>query len=578
MKKASTPILSSRQDQKNELSLDGSWKMLLDPAGFGESWGAYQMAELPHAHFTGARKALNYRPVTVPGTYTGLPEMKWYREKVWYFKRFAWRPAASERVFLRFEAVNYHARVWLNGRLLGEHEGGYTPFEFEIDRSALARQNYLAVRVDPVPGPDSTVPVPGWMCHPGIIRSVTLYTTPLVRLTETRITAVLNDDFECGRVNLESKLDGKLSLKATAKLTIRDTDGSPLAACRVPVKDGKLQVSLDLKNIRVWSPESPCLYAAELELACAGRKQLYTSRLGFRRFEIRREGFYLNGHKYFIHGVGLHAMHPGLGHTIPAEIYARDYAMMKRAGLNAVRLVHYPHDVRALDLADEMGLLVWEEIPLYWKANKSQACTRQSALSQLRDLILRDRNHPCIFVWGLGNEIPTSDPDSVSFFRQARKLAAKLDPVRPCSFINNRVLPEAVNAAMQYADFIACNVYKGWYDLKLNSMPETLDIIAKKFPDRPILITEFGAGAVYGRHGSAKVPWTEEYQARVIKANIEYFRKHPRVGGYFIWCWADFDDPTRLDNIYERGVNNKGILDASRHPKAAYKMLEDARR
>ena len=552
-------------------SLDGFWEMLLDPVGFGETNGKYQLPEVENANFYTDRKILNYRPVIVPSSWTQLPDMKWYREIAWYIKRFDWQKIEGQRVFVRFEAVNYHSKVWLNGILLGTHEGGYTPFEFEITDSVRAGSNYLAVKISPVPGPDSTVPVTGWCCHPGIIRSVSLITTPPLRIVSAGIVSTLGEQDRNCEVAVAVELEGKTH-KAELVVKIFDPAGQPVGEVRGDAKDHFIKLGLKLKNPELWSPDSPNLYLAEIALRTAEGTQTRNETFGVRRFEVKPDGFYLNGSRIFIKGAGMHAMYPGLGHTIPDEIYRRDYTMMKEAGMNAVRLVHYPHDRRALDLADKMGLLVWAEIPLYWKARKDNDGTRQSALNQLREMIVRDRNHPCVFTWGLGNEIPTSDPASVSFFKEARALAAELDPSRSASFISEQTASSSDDKGLAYSDFISCNIYLGWYSQELETMPSILDAIAKSFPEKPILMTEFGAGAVRGYKSGAEapVPWSEEYQAWVLKANIEYFMAHPRVGGCFVWCWADFEDPTRRDNIYERGFNNKGLVDPNRVPKVAY--------
>ena len=553
--------------------LDGIWEMLLDPAGIGEPWGQYQSATLANTTFINDRKTLNYRPIQVPGTWTSLPEMKWYRDKFWYIRRFPWSPSEKERAFLRFEAVNYHARVWLNNNFLGEHEGGYTPFEFEVTQHLKEGGNYLAVKVDPVPGVDSTVPITGWTCHPGIIRSVSLYATMRMRWSDVRLSATLDDLLTTGHILLEAELDGVIGPAVTLNVAAYDPDGRQVGAVESSVKGLSVRLGLDVKNVQLWSPSAPRLYVVELTLNSSGGTYSRKFKIGFRKFEVRVDAFYLNNQKIFLQGAGLHAMYPGLGHTIPESIYRRDYAMMKQAGMNAVRLVHYPHDSMALDLADEMGLLVWDEIPLYWQAKKEQERTLQSALQQLRELILRDRHHPCVFVWGLGNEVPTMDEGSVEYFRQARELARQLDPSRPVSFIDGSSLPVADNPSLCYADFVSHNMYFGWYAPRVEDLKTAVDTLAERYPQAPLLITEFGAGAVRGQHGGEHVPWTEEFQARVLQANIECFQSHPHVGGCFIWCWADFEDPTRLENIFERGFNNKGIVDAARYPKAAYEKV-----
>jgi len=561
----SSEIISSVQ------SLDGFWEMLLDPVGFGETNGKYQLREVENANFYTDRKILNYRLVSVPGTWTQLPDMKWYREIAWYFKRFDWQKTEGQRVFVRFEGVNYHSKVWLNGAMLGTHEGGYTPFEFEITDSIRAGSNYLAVKVSPVPGPDSTIPIIGWCCHPGIIRSVSLITTPPIRLVSVRLVSALDEQNRNCEIAVDIELDGKTH-KAELVIRIFDPAGQPVGEVRGDAKEHLNKHRLKLNNPELWSPDSPNLYLAEIALKTTEGTQARNEMFVVRRFEVKPDGFYLNDSRIFIKGSAMHAMYSRLGHTIPDEIYRRDYTMMKEAGMNAVRLVHYPHDRRVLDLADEKGLLVWDEIPLYCNADKSRECTRRSELNQLGEMIRFDWNHPCIFVWGLGNEIPTSDPASVSFFKEARALATELDPSRPASFIDNQEVPSSDNQVMAYADFTSCNIYRGWYTQGLETMPSILDAIAKNFPGKPILMTEFGAGAVCGYKGltEAPVPWTEEYQAWILKANIEYFLAHPRVGGCFVWCWADFEDPTRRDNIFERNFNNKGQVDFSRAPKIAY--------
>lgn len=291
--------------------------------------------------------------------------------------------------------------------------------------------------------------------------------------------------------------------------------------------------------------------------------------VGLPVIEVRGSQLLLNGTPLRLRGVALHEEHPGLGRAFNETLVRRDFEMMKAAGVNFVRLSHYPHHPRVLDIADEMRLLVMEEIPAYWMsgAQMGDPAIRARAENQLREMILRDRRHPSVILWGVANEISSHTPEGEEFLCHLAKVARELDPTRPVTFASNR---PGDDRAWRCMDVVAFNEYYGWYWGSLGDLRKALDKATAT--GKPVLVTEFGADAVPGRHGTKK--WTEEFQAQFIADHWKVINSTPGVLGGAVWVWADFEDPVRPLNPVPYW-NMKGMVTAQREPKLAYGVLSD---
>jgi beta-glucuronidase len=290
-------------------------------------------------------------------------------------------------------------------------------------------------------------------------------------------------------------------------------------------------------------------------------------RFGIREVAVRDGRISLNGEPLFLKGVGRHDEYPGLGRTLDEEIWQKDFDLIQGLNANAVRLVHYPHDEREIEMADERGLLLWEEVPLiFFPDFKNPEVTRR-VCQQLEELIRRDINHPSVIIWSVGNEIQSDTPEAAVCLKTEIDLARRLDPTRLVSFASWPLDIEK-NTPLALVDVIAFNRYKGWYDSDVPGIAAEILAYRAKYPDKAILVSEFGAGAVRGYRAESGERFSEEYQTQVIRENIEYMLKSGELSGCFIWCFADFGGLLQ-SNIYERG-NNKGLVDGYRMPKQAY--------
>jgi beta-glucuronidase len=424
--------------------------------------------------------------------------------------------------------------------------------------------------------PDSTVPVVGWMNYGGIIRDVSLYSTGPERIRFMRIDSPAPGREDAGEVTVTLEVDGpEKPGKLRIDYTVVGPDGAEAAAgSAVPDGTGVFRVSVPAPCL--WWPEKPALYRLNVSLYAAGRARpddTVSETFGFRTVRLDEKGFTLNGKRVYIRGISRHDEHPAFGRTVPSGVAEKELRDIKDLGLNAVRLVHYPHDQKVLDTADRLGLLVWCEPPVYWHADFTQEKTRALYIQQTAEMVQRDINHPSVFIWGIGNEIHTEYAETVSAMEAVLSRVCSLDKSRPAAFASWFMEPEK-NRALDLFDCICVNKYAGWYGETTDNLKDDLVRLRKHRPTVPVIISEFGAGAVRGLHGPETQRWSEEYQSRVLAENIRIFESLPFVAGYFIWTYADFKDPSRVHSIYEANLNNKGIVDINRQPKAAYFMLK----
>ncbi|MFP4383973.1 MAG: glycoside hydrolase family 2 protein [Spirochaetia bacterium] len=571
--------------KRNSASLNGLWNFVIDPHDRGEDWAEYwkEHADPSHAFMKGF-DVIQWDQVTVPSSWnregTGL---EWYQGIGWYARHFELADYRDgKRSFLRFESVNYRASVWLNGSLLGTHEGGYTPFEFECTGAVRTGKNYLCVSADNRMPRDSTVPVVGWMNYGGIIRDVSLYSTGPGKIAGITILSPAPEQSGRGEITVAVKACGAAEPdRYRAVYTVKGPGGGTAASGSVSIAgDGDTIFTVAVSEPELWSPENPALYRLELELFSgdgdsgpAVPSDRITETFGFRTVGLSNDGFSLNGERIYIRGISRHDEHPAYGRTVPENQIRSDLEDIKRLGMNAVRLVHYPHDPKVLDLADQLGLLVWCEPPVYWHADFSLEKTRKLYLQQTGEMVTRDINHPSVFVWGVGNEIHTQRDETVSAMAAVQRMVTRLDSTRPSVFASWFLKPEE-NRALDLFPCVCVNKYAGWYGENMDRLADDLRNLHAHQPDKPVLISEFGAGAIRGIRGPDTERWNEDYQSRVILENLKTFKTLSFVAGFFIWTYADFKDPSRVHSIYEANCNNKGITDLFRRPKKAYRDIK----
>ena len=506
--------------------------------------------------------------LNVPGDWnTQKEKLLFYEGPVWYEKTFSFTKHERTRVFAYFGGVNYRARIYCNGEFLGEHEGGYTPFDFEVTKLLHDGDNFLVVEASNQRR-DNGIPSlqTDWWNYGGITRDVALIETPETFMRDywVQLAKGSRDQID-GWVQLDGDRRSEqpvsieipeAGIKATAI-----TDAQGRAGFHVPAK------------LQLWSPKNPKLYGV---LISSGDDAVHDS-IGFRTIETRGSQILLNGEPIFLRGISLHEEAPVRG----GRAYSADDAQTllgwaKELGCNFVRLAHYPHNENEIRLADRMGLLVWSEIPVYWDVAWKDPAALANARLQLRDMIARDHNRASVVLWSLSNETPVR-PERLTFLRTLAEDARQLDPTR--------LITSALNSAEnngpdqhilkdplgEYLDVLGLNEYYGWY----GGRPEDADRQTwTSVYDKPLIISEFGGGAAYGRHGEATTRWTEEYQSSLFVHQLNMVNKIPHLAGLSPWVLMDFRSPRRALPGIQDYYNRKGLFSNMGQRKQAFFVLQ----
>jgi len=590
---ALTPFTASAQtlaaaDMRPGRSLDGAWHWSVDPyrdgvAGFhggppGESTARFQdriqadeAEKRPTALF---EFDMQRSPVThLPGSWIGhAPEMRYYQGLVWYQRTFDWQPAGpGKRVYLRFGSADHAASVFLNGKPVGKHIGAFTPFAFDVTALLRPGSNQITLGVDSArTDRDVPPPVTDWETYGGVTRSIRLVTVPETFVDDAFVR--LGRD---GRIAVSARLLGPKAAGMPIRLAI-----PALGAALEGRTDGEGNWTASLaapRALRRWSPDNPTLYDVEI----AAGADRFTDRIGFRTIAVQGDRILLNGKPIFLRGISMHeeelgkdpvrAMSPAAARALFAEI---------KQGLhgNFVRLAHYPHDEGATRLADEMGLLVWSEVPVYWRVAWDDADTLATARRMIAENIRRDRNRAAIMLWSVANETPVSDARN-AFLRTLIGDVRALDDSR---LVTAALLSTRQGKVMRIddplvadLDVMAINTYNGWYsDDPLAALPS----FEWRSPvDKPLIFSEFGADALHGYHDDAAAPhkFSEEYQAEYYRRTLEMAAKVPFLQGLSPWILKDFRSPRRQHPVYQQGWNRKGLISETGQRKLAFAVLAE---
>ena len=597
------PILASPLSRQQR-SLAGEWRFIVDPYDGGESRRFFECrsgeapGELVEYDFEASET------LVVPGDWnTQRPELFLYEGVAWYQRRFEASVAPGRRYFLRFGAVCQRAKVWLNGELVGEHSGSFTPFALEVTAQLREGESSLVVEVDSLHGEDD-VPtrLTDWKHYGGITRDVLLVELPETFVDQAFLQLAAGD---AGRIAGWLQLDGPRARQSVHVLIPEldvdhavETDEAGFASFEVAAAP------------ELWSPEAPRLYDVEIR----AETDALLERVGFRTIEVRGQDVLLNGAPVFLCGISMHEesiLRTGRAH---GEADARVMlGLARELGCNFVRLAHYPHDESMARVADELGLLVWEEIPLYWGIAWESEQTFEAARAQLTELVERDRNRASVILWSISNETPPGRARD-RFLSRLVAHARALDPTRLITsalfgnlgqllnglraFVEARMRGEAPepptfvldDGLAEHLDVVGWNEYIGWYysailarangwterdvrDIVLEGMPAfRVDVPSGK----PLVVSEFGAGAKQGRRGGALDLWSEDYQARVYRQQLAMLGKAPALRGLSPWILADFRTPIRWLPGVQDGWNRKGLVSETGERKLAFEVLREA--
>ena len=567
------------------LSLNGRWHTIVDPYDNGyvdyrlerydaaaKPKGGYFLDEKPSP----AKELIEYNfdtspSMNVPGDWNSQEaKLFYYESTVWYRRLFDFTSHSPQaRQFLHFGGANYQADVYLNGEKLGLHVGGFTPFDFEVTGKLRATGNSLVVRVNNQRKPNGVPTVnTDWWNYGGLTRDVALLEVPATHIRDYSL------QLERGARN---RVSGYVQLAgANAPMAVKVS----IPELKVNVDattdaHGRAAVTFSLDSATLWSPETPKLYDV---VFTAGDDRI-TEKMGFRTIETSHADILLNGKSVFLRGICLHEENPLRGGRATTEVEARQLlGWAKELGCNFVRLAHYPHNEYVARVADELGLLLWEEVPVYWTIHWDDPETYANAANQLTELITRDRNRASVIIWSMANETPVSAPRT-EFLKNLVTLTRSLDASRLVSAAMERHSPpDDPNTSIvqdplaEVTDLVSFNEYIGWYV----GAPDDCAKVRWVVPyDKPVLISEFGGDALQGMHGDRRTRFTEEFQADLYRQTLPMLEKIPQLRGMTPWILCDFRSPRRaLANIQD-GWNRKGLVGQNGTPKQAFYILRD---
>lgn len=548
-------------------SLNGKWSYVLDQYGKGLKKN-FMLPVVKHHTMSGRKGPVDHDmdgvdTMQIPSCWNmAVPELKYYEETIWFYRKFQRTKAMSSgRSFLCFEGSYYSTRVWLNGHELGEHLGGFTPFEFDIT-DALEKNNVLTVMVNASREPDRAPTVEtDWFTYGGIYRDVYVETRPAKRLTDFFVYLDKAGKRIRGRIAASHAGTAEVripELKITEKVKI--SGKSHTGSFSAPVPD----------SLQRWDISNPKLY----NVTASFGNDAIKDKVGFRTIEVKGDSILLNGKPVYLKGVSVHEDHITRGRSFTDEDREDIFRHAKALGCNFLRLAHYPHSRQMARMADEKGFLLWEEVPVYWRIQWQNKKTYNDATNQLRELILRDRNRASVILWSIANETPAEAPGRNEFLSGMSRLARRLDPSRlrtAAMFVTkSSAKPHVDDPLADEMDVIGINEYLGWYGGADATKPRKM----KKFvnPDKPVIVSEFGAGAKAGHHGSER--FTEEYMERIYKEQLKALKTRKSIKGLTPWILIDFRAPRY--NKYQRGFNVKGLVDSNRKTKKkAFKVYAD---
>lgn len=545
-----------------------------------------------------------WQPIAVPASFNDqliLSQYKNYTGDFYYQTDFFISQAMlNERIFIRFGSVTHFAEVLINDHYIGEHQGGFTPFEFEITKMVKLGKNQLKVKANNILN-NSTLPVGNYsetidqdgnkikkvdenfdfFNYAGIHRPVKIWTKPQSYIDDVVITYNL-DDSNNAEVHFEIESIGQLE---QIRITILDEQDNI-----VGLSTGGKSQTITLQNIIRWQPLNAYLYQAKIELINQENNLIdcYTEPFGMRTMEIKNNQFLINEKPFYFKGYGRHEDTHFNGRGLNNAANVLDTNLMKWQGANSFRTSHYPYSEEMMRLADREGFVVIDETTAVGlmhnfgfnllqdeksKINTWQKYTTHQAHQQvIRELIKCDKNYACVVMWSIANEPSTAEKGAYEYFEPLFKLARELDPQhRPCCFVNILLAPAGKDLAMSLSDVICLNRYYGWYvntaDLSeaKKQLKQELVHWNQLFPDKPIMFTEYGADTLAGLHDmDFNTPFTEEFQLEYYKANHEIIDQIPYFIGEQVWNFADFQ--TKY-GIFRVQGNKKGLFTRTREPK-----------
>ena len=581
------PVLT---DSRGLMDLSGIWDFKLDDGnGFEEKWYEKPLEE----------------PMTmaVPSSYNDLKEGEDFREHYgWvFYQRSISVPAymRSQRVVLRMAAVTHISKVYLNGRLVCEHKGGFLPFEAEINDFLQPGENLLTIAVDNRID-HSTLPVGSeggggvlnsgffpskaskkrnlpnfdFFNYCGITRPVKIYTTPKDYIQDVSLVSAVEGKDADIRYEIEAVGTGEASIQLRTRQGELVAEGTGLSG------------TLHIANVTLWQPLKAYLYEVTVRFG----EDVYTMTYGVRTVEVKGGKFLINGQPFYFKGYGKHedTFPAGRGLNMPMNI--KDISLIKWQGANSFRTSHYPYSEEMMQLCDEEGIVVIDEVPAvgvnlnfggganfkdgkkintFDPIEEGGIRTLEHHKEVIRDVIARDKNRACVVMWSIANESDSSGKGAYEYFKPLYDLASELDPQkRPRTIVSVQMVNYKEDCTIQLSDVFCLNRYYGWYTCG-GDLQAAEDMCREELEfwnslGKPFMFTEYGADTMTGLHDTTPVMWTEEYQVDYYKANHRVVDSLENFVGEQVWNFADFATSQGLMRVQG---NKKGIFTRDRRPK-----------
>lgn len=522
---------------------------------FNDNWFFTKESELQHSVPETAA------PITLPHTWNAEDGTDggndFYRGTCWYYKTFA-KPALKEgdQLWIEFRGVAMTAEVYLNGKKLGYHEGGYSTFRVNLTND-LQEENLLTVSADNSANDRVYPQKADFTFYGGIYRDVYLITVPAAHFAlgyhgapAIKVTPIVSEDYKSADVALEAWVEGEA---ATVTFTAADQTRT------VTVQDGHASTRFTIQNVHLWDGVAdPYLYTATASLSSGDE---VSARFGCRSFRVDPEhGFFLNGRHYPLCGASRHQDRQGLGYAITAKEHEEDMSIALEMGANTMRLAHYQHDQYFYDLCDENGLIVWAEIPYI---SQHMPTARENTISQMTELVVQNCNHSSIICWCLSNEITAAggaNEDLVENHKILNDLCHKLDPTR-LTVTAHAFMLDMDDPFVRLTDIRSYNLYYGWYLGELQDNDSWFDAFHEKYPEVVIGLSEYGADAnpAYQSADPQQGDWTESYQAVYHEHLLKMWRSRPYIWAMHVWNLFDFAADGRNEGG-KPGQNQKGLV------------------
>ena len=548
-------------------SLDGPWDFYFPNAGTQLD---------PFKLDDAVREAME-----VPSCWESLSSRVEYRGEAVAVKRVHIDSAC--RLRLVFKGVSHTARIFVDGEQIAEHHNAFTAFE-AVTGFLGAGEHEIRVWISNAFGELSALHLPNdYYTYGGITRPVELQRMPLdFWLGELVVTPEQGNDGNW-QLNVAGNLEGRLPLEDDSDLSVRlQVAGKDLT---VAVKRGVFRGQMSFEGVQPWTPHSPTLYDLTATLfQGAEAVDDRIERFGFRQVRCSGGKVLLNGEPVFLMGVNRHEDHPDYGCAIPVALMRKDLELCLKMGCNAVRTSHYPNDERFLDLCDELGILVWEENHARGLFPNSgvggdiehpmqHPRFREQCEAVNQEMVEQHRNHPCVIMWGILNECDSYSDFGRECYAEQFEQIRKLDPSRPVTYASCHPTSDI---CQDLPDICGWNLYSNWYGDEdvTEALERLIRGIGEPLQTRPLIISEFGGGAIPGYHDPIRrAKWSEERQADILAECLDVYLNHPKVAGVFIWQYCDIRVDPSWSMRRPRTMNNKGIVDERRRPKLAFETV-----